>query len=114
MSVLHSDERVATNYFVVFLFTGSLLIGRTLKESGMLKRRVNKLAEAGVRAEYLCSSEVLVKEPAVMVEKEGGAAFLPDDCQLDARRAVAFIRKVPSMFSLLAITLFACTSMKSD
>lgn len=67
----------------------------------MLKRRVKKLAEAGLRAEYLCSSEVLLKEPAVMVENEGGAAFLPDDYQLDARRAVAFIRKVSlNLFSV--------------
>ena len=99
---------------MVFSFTGSLLIGRTLKESDMLKRRVNLLVEAGLSAEYLCSSDLLLKEPAVMVEKEGGAAFLPDDCQLDARRTVAFIRKVPSTFSLLATTLFACTSIKSD
>lgn len=79
--------------------TGSLLIGRTLKESDMLKRRVNQLVEAGLSAEYLCSSDLLLKEPAVMVEKEGGAAFLPDDCQLDARRTVAFIRKANEVFA---------------
>ena len=52
--------------------TGSLLIGRTLKESNMLKRRVNQLAEAGLSAEYLCSSDLLLKEPTIMVEKKGG------------------------------------------
>jgi len=33
-----------------------------------------------------------------MIGKEGGAAFLPDDCQIDAQRAVAFIEKVNRHF----------------
>lgn len=90
---------------MVFLFAGSLLIGRTLEESDMLKRRVSQLVEAGLGAEYLSSSDLRMKEPAVMVEKEGGAAFLPDDCQLDAHRAVAFIRKVSLLFLLLIVIL---------
>ena len=52
--------------------TGSLLIGRTPKEFDMLKRRVNQLVEAGLSAEYLCSSDLLLKEPTIMVEKKGG------------------------------------------
>ena len=31
---------------------GSLLIGRTLNESDMLKRRINQLVEVGLSAEY--------------------------------------------------------------
>ncbi|OVA11064.1 FAD dependent oxidoreductase [Macleaya cordata] len=73
--------------------TGSLLIGRTQEEVAMLKGRVKLLSEAGLRAEYLSASDLLLKEPSLEIEKEGGAAFLPDDCQLDARRAAAFIEK---------------------
>ena len=49
-----------------------MLIGRTLKESNMLKRRVNQLVEAGLSVEYLCSSDLLLKEPTIMVEKKCG------------------------------------------
>ena len=49
-----------------------MLIGRTPKEFDMLKRRVNQLVEAGLSAEYLCSSDLLLKEPTIMVEKKGG------------------------------------------
>ncbi|ONH92681.1 hypothetical protein PRUPE_8G189100 [Prunus persica] len=73
--------------------TGSLLVGRTPEESDMLKRRVKLLCEAGLRAEYLSAIDLLVKEPELMVDKDTGAAFLPDDCQLDARRAVEFLEK---------------------
>lgn len=73
--------------------TGSLLVGRTPEESDMLKGRVRLLCEAGLRAEYLSAIDLLVKEPELMVDKDTGAAFLPDDCQLDARRAVEFLEK---------------------
>ncbi|XP_021816438.1 uncharacterized protein LOC110758821 [Prunus avium] len=73
--------------------TGSLLVGRTPEESDMLKGRVKLLCEAGLRAEYLSAIDLLVKEPELMVDKDTGAAFLPDDCQLDARRAVEFLEK---------------------
>ncbi|KAI8523348.1 hypothetical protein RHMOL_Rhmol13G0066000 [Rhododendron molle] len=79
--------------------TGSLLIGRTSQDSAMLKRRVDQLSEAGLRAEFLSHSDLLLKEPALMIGKEGGAAFLPDDCQIDAQLAVSFIEKVNRHFA---------------
>ncbi|KAG5514886.1 hypothetical protein RHGRI_036063 [Rhododendron griersonianum] len=79
--------------------TGSLLIGRTSQDSAMLKRRVDQLSEAGLRAEFLSHGDLLLKEPALMIGKEGGAAFLPDDCQIDAQRAVSFIEKVNRHFA---------------
>lgn len=71
-----------------------MLVGKTADESVMLKRRVEQLSEAGLKAEFLSSSDLLVQEPALMFEKEGGAVFLPEDYQLDARQTVAFIEKV--------------------
>ncbi|CAB4291119.1 unnamed protein product [Prunus armeniaca] len=79
--------------------TGSLLVGRTPEESDMLKGRVRLLCEAGLRAEYLSAIDLLVKEPELMVDKDTGAAFLPDDCQLDARRAVEFLEKGNKRYS---------------
>lgn len=64
----------------------------------MLKRRVDQLSEAGLRVEFLSPHDLLLEEPGLMIGKEGGAAFLPDDCQIDARRAVAFIEKVLKFF----------------
>jgi glycine/D-amino acid oxidase-like deaminating enzyme len=75
-------------------FIGSLLVGRTPEELEMLKRRVKQQCEAGLRAEYLSATDLRVKEPELMVDKDTGAAFLPDDSQLDARRAVEFLEKV--------------------
>ena len=77
-----------------------MLVGRTLNESVMLKKKVEQLSEAGLRAEFLSTSDLMVEEPALMVGKEGGAAFLPDDYQIDAKRTVAFILKVPSILLL--------------
>lgn len=76
------------------MFTGSLLIGRTAEELVVLKERVKQLSEAGLRAEYLSSSDLLLEEPALLVSEDSGAAFLPDDCQLDAACTVAYIEKV--------------------
>ncbi|ANM69383.1 FAD-dependent oxidoreductase family protein [Arabidopsis thaliana] len=73
--------------------TGSLLIGRTTEECVALKQKVHELSEAGLRTEYLSSAELLLKEPAILVNDNTGAAFLPDDSQLDAHRAVAYIEK---------------------
>lgn len=74
--------------------TGSLLVGRTQEETYMLKKRVKQLNESGLRAEYLSASSLQSKEPALEIGKEGGAAFVPDDCQLDASQTVAFIEEV--------------------
>ncbi|XP_042416755.1 glycine oxidase-like isoform X2 [Zingiber officinale] len=73
--------------------TGSLLVGRTQEERYMLKKRVKQLNESGLRAEYLSTSSLQSKEPALEIGKEGGAAFVPDDCQLDASQTVAFIEE---------------------
>ncbi|XVE72661.1 hypothetical protein DITRI_Ditri11bG0056300 [Diplodiscus trichospermus] len=79
--------------------TGSLLVGRTPEDSVMLRKKVRQLSEAGLRAEYLSSNELLSKEPALLVGSDGGAAFVPDDCQLDARRTVSYIEKVNRSFA---------------
>ncbi|XP_056863348.1 uncharacterized protein LOC108849782 isoform X2 [Raphanus sativus] len=73
--------------------TGSLLVGKTFQECAALKQKVNELSEGGLRAEYLSSADLFLKEPAITVDDETGAAFLPDDSQLDAHRAVAYIEK---------------------
>ncbi|XVF21275.1 hypothetical protein REPUB_Repub12eG0076300 [Reevesia pubescens] len=80
--------------------TGSLLVGRTFEDSVMLRKRVRELSEAGLRAEYLSSNELVSEEPAVFVGSDGGAAFVPDDCQLDARRTVSYIEKVNRSYAL--------------
>lgn len=85
-----------------------MLIGRTPEELDVLKRRVKLLSDAGLRSEYLSASELLLKEPALMVEKDSGAAFLPDDCQLDAQRAVEFILKVVSPLPSFHYSVFVC------
>lgn len=77
-----------------FRSTGSLLVGKTAEESVVLRQRVDQLSEAGFKAEFLSSTDLLVQEPALAIDKEGGAAFLPDDYQLDARQTVAYIEKV--------------------
>lgn len=79
--------------------TGSLLVGRTPRDSDLLKKRVQKLSEAGLKAEYISGPDLLQEEPALMVGEDGSAAFLPDDCQIDARRTVAFIEKANRHFS---------------
>ncbi|XP_062174768.1 uncharacterized protein LOC133879953 isoform X1 [Alnus glutinosa] len=73
--------------------TGSLLIGRTPGDSDLLKRRVQQLSEAGLQAEYLSGHDLLQEEPALMIGEDSSAAFLPDDCQLDAQRTVGYIEK---------------------
>ncbi|KAM0947189.1 putative FAD dependent oxidoreductase, FAD/NAD(P)-binding domain superfamily [Dioscorea sansibarensis] len=79
--------------------TGSLVIGRTSEELAMLKERVRLFSQAGLRAEYWSSTSLLSEEPALEVGKESGALFLPDDCQIDASRAVDFILKVNRGFA---------------
>ncbi|GAU29620.1 hypothetical protein TSUD_164700 [Trifolium subterraneum] len=73
--------------------TGSLLVGRTRAESDMLQARAKQLSEAGLIAEYLSSSDLSKREPDLLVDNDTSAAFLPDDCQLDAHRTVAYIEK---------------------
>eukprot|EP01018_Ginkgo_biloba_P033114 Gb_37954 [translate_table: standard] len=73
--------------------TGSLLVGTTLEESVALQERVKLLSKAGVRAEYLSASSLHQVEPALNVGKEGGAALVPDDGQIDAKLSVSFIEE---------------------
>ncbi|KDP45239.1 hypothetical protein JCGZ_15104 [Jatropha curcas] len=80
--------------------TGSLLVGKTPEETKVLKMKVKMLSEAGLRADYLSSYDLKLEEPALEVGEAGGAAFLPDDYQLDAQRAVAFIEKCNRHFAL--------------
>lgn len=60
----------------------------------MLEERVKLLNQAGLQAEYLPASSLHLEEPALEIGKEGGAALVPDDCQLDASQTVAFIEEV--------------------
>lgn len=62
---------------------------------------MEQLVDAGLGAEFLSRDDLLAEEPALKLGEECGAAFMPDDCQLDARRAVAFIEKVTSGSSFL-------------
>ncbi|KAL3850471.1 hypothetical protein ACJIZ3_012353 [Penstemon smallii] len=79
--------------------TGSLLVGRTTDDCSVLRKKVEQLVDAGLGAEFLSSYELMSEEPALKLGQECGAAFLPDDCQLDARRAVAFIEKANRSFA---------------
>lgn len=73
-----------------------MLVGRTGDDCSMLRKKVEQLVDAGLGAKFLSCDELLEEEPSLKLGKEGGAAFMPDDCQLDARCAVAFIEKVRS------------------
>ncbi|KAK1434737.1 hypothetical protein QVD17_00487 [Tagetes erecta] len=73
--------------------TGSLLVGKTSQEMAALKGKVEQLSKAGLKAELLSGTNLQEVEPALVIGEEGGAAFLPDDYQLDARRSVAYIEK---------------------
>ncbi|XP_073157964.1 uncharacterized protein [Henckelia pumila] len=73
--------------------TGSLLVGRIAEDCSVLRRKVEQLKDAGLGAEFLSSDDLKSEEPALDLGQECGAAFMPDDCQLDARHAVAFIEK---------------------
>lgn len=78
--------------------TGSLLIGRTEAQLNQLERRVQQLSKAGIKAEYLSNNDLAIREPELGINHQTGAAFLPDDCQLDAYRTVAFIEKGNRLF----------------
>ncbi|ESW12702.1 hypothetical protein PHAVU_008G135100 [Phaseolus vulgaris] len=79
--------------------SGSLLIGRSDAESDMLKGRVKQLCEAGLKAEYLSSTDLFKEEPDLLVDRDSAAAFLPVDCQLDAHRTVEYIEKTNRNFA---------------
>lgn len=79
---------------------GSLLIGRTEDQVKQLKSRVQQLSAAGIRAEYLSDKDLSIREPELEINPHSGAAFLPNDCQLDAYRTMAFIEKVCALVHL--------------
>lgn len=74
--------------------TGSLLVATSAEEARSLESHVDKIAAAGVNAEFLTPSQVSEVEPSLEIGHEGGAAFVPGDSQIDAALAVAFIRQV--------------------
>lgn len=71
----------------------------------MLKERVEELSQEGLRAEFLSTNDLLSEEPELVLEQEGGAAFFPDDYQLDVHRTVAFIAEVCSLSLFLSFFL---------
>ncbi|PIN06232.1 hypothetical protein CDL12_21220 [Handroanthus impetiginosus] len=79
--------------------TGSLLVGRTAEECSVLRTKVEQLVDAGLGAEFLSCDDLLAEEPALDLGEECGAAFMPDDSQMDARVAVAFIEKANRSFA---------------
>ncbi|XP_039795909.1 glycine oxidase-like isoform X1 [Panicum virgatum] len=76
-----------------------LLVGRTSEELATLEERTKVLSEAGIHAEFLSASSLHALEPALSVEKDGGAMFLPQDCQIDAFQAVSLIEKTNNSYS---------------
>lgn len=87
------DQGISPLQSVGWKKTGSVLVGRTKEEAEQLKKRVQQLSNAGLRAEYWCSSNLQLNEPELAVGPEGCAAFLPDDAQIDVHSAVALIEK---------------------
>ncbi|GJN34343.1 hypothetical protein PR202_gb22994 [Eleusine coracana subsp. coracana] len=79
--------------------TGSLLIGRTSEELATLEERTKALSQAGIQAEFLSTTSLHALEPALSVGKDGGAMFLPQDCQIDAFQAVSLIEKTNNSYS---------------
>ncbi|KAL6564952.1 hypothetical protein OROMI_016402 [Orobanche minor] len=75
--------------------TGSMLVGRNAEECSALRKKVEQLVDAGLAAQFLSRGGLQAEEPALELGDEGCAAFMPDDCQIDARRTVTFIEKVP-------------------
>ncbi|GJM99230.1 hypothetical protein PR202_ga16313 [Eleusine coracana subsp. coracana] len=78
--------------------TGSLLIGRTSEELATLEERTKALSQAGIQAEFLSTTSLHALEPALSVGKDGGAMFLPQDCQIDAFQAVSLIEKTNNSY----------------
>ncbi|KAF0914087.1 hypothetical protein E2562_026497 [Oryza meyeriana var. granulata] len=79
--------------------TGSLLVGRTSEEMATLEERTKALSQAGIRAEYLSAASLHALEPELYVGHDGGAMFLPEDCQIDAYQAVSLIEKTNGSYS---------------
>lgn len=93
------DQGIDPSEALGWMKTGSLLIGTTEAELKQLNKHVQQLTAAGLRAEYLSGGDLALLEPELGVGRESGAAFLPDDCQLDAHRTVAFIEKGNRLFA---------------
>lgn len=92
--MLWMNGRSRNSLMLMSVFVGSLLIGTTEPQLDQLKHIVQQFSAAGIRAEYLSKNDLAIREPELGTNEHSGAAFLPDDCQLDAHRTVAFIEKV--------------------
>ncbi|KAG8057382.1 hypothetical protein GUJ93_ZPchr0002g24064 [Zizania palustris] len=79
--------------------TGSLLVGRTSDEMATLEERTKILSQAGIQAECLFAASLHELEPELYVGHDGGAMFLPGDCQIDAFQAVSLIEKTNGSYS---------------
>lgn len=73
-----------------------------------MEERTKALSRAGIEAEFLSSTSLHALEPALSVGKDGGAMFLPRDCQIDAFQAVSLIEKVcPAEFLFSSVIVSA-------
>eukprot|EP00252_Welwitschia_mirabilis_P006721 TRINITY_DN1761_c0_g1_i2.p1 TRINITY_DN1761_c0_g1~~TRINITY_DN1761_c0_g1_i2.p1 ORF type:complete len:461 (-),score=73.18 TRINITY_DN1761_c0_g1_i2:339-1721(-) len=79
--------------------TGSLLVGKTADECLALQQRADQLQSAGIRAQFYSGSSLRELEPSLEVGENGGAIFVPDDSQIDARLATSFIQKKNTLFT---------------
>ncbi|XP_066390554.1 uncharacterized protein [Miscanthus floridulus] len=79
--------------------TGSLQVGRSSEQLDTLEEMTKVLSQAGIHAEFLSASSLHALEPALSVGKDGGAVFLPQDCQIDAFQAVSLIEKFNNSYS---------------
>jgi glycine/D-amino acid oxidase-like deaminating enzyme len=69
-----------------------------------LEERTKALSQADIQAEFLSTTSLHALEPALSVGKDGGAMFLPQDCQIDAFQAVSLIEKVcPAEFNFFLL-----------
>uniref|UniRef100_A0A0D9XFK7 FAD-dependent oxidoreductase domain-containing protein 1 n=1 Tax=Leersia perrieri TaxID=77586 RepID=A0A0D9XFK7_9ORYZ len=74
-------------------------VGRTSEEMATLEERTKILSQAGIRAECLSAASLHALEPELYVGHDGGAMFLPEDCQIDAYQAVSLIEKTNGSYS---------------
>lgn len=88
---------------------GSLLVASSAAHVNGLQAHVEQLNAAGINAEYLTASALLKVEPSLAVDSDGGAAFVPEDSQIDAALAVGLFREVSA--SSISMTDI-CVSLK--
>ena len=79
--MLPGDHCIPPGCFSCLFLLGSLLIGKAFKESNMFTRRVNQLVEAGLSAEYWCSSD-LEHHDEFIRKRHGGSEQFSKCCQI--------------------------------